>query len=187
MHGVSLSIGSTDPLDRAYLAELKALRRELSQNETVAAALDYRHLKLEQGIEDPPHAHIRVLQTPSTSDQLRFVRLTEFWSAITIGLLVIGFILLVEFAPGWILAGGLILLVVVALIESIFRGSYPRVIRDITMGLAALTLLLLVYQYFQVILIGGLVLGALVLTVQNLREALAPIHEVRAVARIRCF
>jgi uncharacterized protein (UPF0276 family) len=26
MHGVSLSIGSTDPLDRAYLAELKALR-----------------------------------------------------------------------------------------------------------------------------------------------------------------
>ena len=26
MHGVSLSIGSTDPLDRAYLAELRALR-----------------------------------------------------------------------------------------------------------------------------------------------------------------
>jgi uncharacterized protein (UPF0276 family) len=26
MHGVSLSIGSTDPLDRAYLTELKALR-----------------------------------------------------------------------------------------------------------------------------------------------------------------
>ncbi len=26
MHGVSMSIGSTDPLDRAYLAELKALR-----------------------------------------------------------------------------------------------------------------------------------------------------------------
>ena len=26
MHGVSLSIGGTDPLDRAYLAELKALR-----------------------------------------------------------------------------------------------------------------------------------------------------------------
>ena len=26
MHGVSLSIGSTDPLDRTYLAELKALR-----------------------------------------------------------------------------------------------------------------------------------------------------------------
>ncbi|MGH8441546.1 MAG: DUF692 domain-containing protein, partial [Nevskiaceae bacterium] len=25
MHGVSLSIGGTDPLDRAYLAELKAL------------------------------------------------------------------------------------------------------------------------------------------------------------------
>ena len=26
MHGVSLSIGGTDPLDRAYLTELKALR-----------------------------------------------------------------------------------------------------------------------------------------------------------------
>jgi uncharacterized protein (UPF0276 family) len=26
LHGVSLSIGSTDPLDRAYLSELRALR-----------------------------------------------------------------------------------------------------------------------------------------------------------------
>ncbi|MCB9652624.1 MAG: DUF692 domain-containing protein [Deltaproteobacteria bacterium] len=29
MHGVSLSIGSTDPLDRAYLAELKALKKRV--------------------------------------------------------------------------------------------------------------------------------------------------------------
>jgi len=111
---------------------------------------------------------------PSSVDELRFLRLTEFWSAITIGLLVIGFILLVQFAPGWILAGGLILVVVVALIESILRGTYPRVIRDITVALAALTLLLLVVEYFRILLIGGLVLGALLLTVQNLREALAP-------------
>jgi hypothetical protein len=158
----------------AEAAELKALRRELSQNEAVAAALEHRRRKLAQGVEDPPHAHIRVLQSPSTLDELRFARLTEFWSAITIGLLVIGFILLVEFAPGWILAGGLILVVVVALIESIFRGSYPRVIRDITVGLAGLTLLLLIYEYFRAILIGGLVIGVLVLTLQNLREALAP-------------
>jgi hypothetical protein len=67
------------------------------------------------------------------------------------------------------------LIVGVALIESILRGSYPRVIRDITLGLAALTLLLLVYEYFRVLLIGGLVLGVLVLTFQNLREALAPV------------
>jgi hypothetical protein len=155
-------------------ARLKALRRELSQNETVAAALRQRRDRLERGEEDPPLAHVNILQTPSTSEELRFVRLTEFWSAITIGLLVIGFLLLVEFAPGWILAGGLILLVAVALIESLLRGTYPRVIRDITMGLAALTLLVLIYEYFWTLLIGGLVLGVLVLTVQNLRDALAP-------------
>jgi hypothetical protein len=155
-------------------ARLKALRRELSLNETVAAALRHRIRRLERGEEDPPLAHVTILQTPSTSDELRFVRLTEFWAAITIGLLVFGFLLLVQFAPGWILAGGLALVVVVALIESIFRGTYPRMIRDITMGLAALTLLVLVYDHFRAILIGGLVLGALLLTVQNLREALAP-------------
>ncbi|MBF8257257.1 MAG: hypothetical protein HW375_2164 [Anaerolineales bacterium] len=156
---------------------LKAMRRELSQNEAVAAAFGRRLDKIRLGEEDPPHAHIRVLQTPSTSDELRFVRLTEFWSAITIGLLVIGFILLVQLAPGWILAGGLTLLVAVALIESILRGSYSRVIRDITVGLAALTLLLLIYEYLRVILIGGLVIGVLVLTLQNLREALAPVRK----------
>jgi hypothetical protein len=155
-------------------AALKALRRERAQNETVALALRRRSAKLRRGADDPPQAHIQLLQTPSTMDQLRFARLTEFWSAITIGLLVIGLLLLVRFAPGWLLAGGLILLVVVALIESILRGTYPTVIRNVTMGLAALAALLLIYEYFGTILISVLVVGVLVLTLQNLREALAP-------------
>jgi hypothetical protein len=155
-------------------AALKALRRELAQNDTVAAALELRLAKLRRGEDDPPHAHLRVLQMPSTPDEMHFVRLTEFWSAITIGLLVIGFLLLVEFAPSWFLAGGLALIVAVALIESIFRGTYARMIRDITVGLAALALLLIIYEYFRVIVIGGLVLGVTLLTLQNLREALRP-------------
>jgi hypothetical protein len=168
----------------AEAASLKGLRRELSQSAAVAAALQRRLEKLRRGEEDPPRAHIRMLQTPSTSNELRFVRLTEFWSAITIGLLVIGFILLVQLAPDWILAGGLTLLVVVALIESVLRGSYARVIRDITIGLAALTLLLLIYEYFRVIVIGGLVTGVLVLTLQNLREALAPVRKGKRRKRV---
>jgi len=169
--------GEAQSLAAALAAEagaLKGKRRELSQTEAVSAALGHRLDKLRRGEDDPPQGHIRTLPSPSTLDELRFVRLTEFWSAITIGLLVIGFILLVQLAPGWIVAGGLTLLVVVALIESILRGSYPRVIRDITVGLAALTLLLLIYEYFGVLLVGGLVAGVLVLTLQNLREALAP-------------
>jgi hypothetical protein len=66
------------------------------------------------------------------------------------------------------------LLVSVALIESILRGTYAQVIRNITLGLAVLALLLVVYEYFGTILIGILVVGVLVLTLQNLREALAP-------------
>jgi hypothetical protein len=159
----------------AEALELKGMRRELSQNEAVAAALRRRLDKLGRGEDDPPQEHIRTLPTPSTSAELRFVGLTEFWSAITIGLLVISFILLVQLAPGWIVGGGLTLLVVVALIESILRGSYPRVIRDVTVGLAALTMLLLIYEYFRFILVGGLVIGVSVLTLQNLREALSPI------------
>jgi hypothetical protein len=158
----------------AEAAALRALRRERSQNEALIAALGRRLARLRQGVEDSPHAHIRSRLTPSTTEELRFVRLTELWSAITIGLLVIGFIMLVRFAPGWILAGGLILLVSVGLIESILRGTYPLVIRNTTIGLAALALLLLVYEYFGTILVGVLVVGVLVLTLQNLREALAP-------------
>jgi hypothetical protein len=155
-------------------AALKALRRERSQLDVLAANVDRRLARLRRGVEDPPQAHLRRRQLPSTRDELRFVRLTEFWSAITIGLLVIGFLLLVRFAPDWVLAGGLILLVSVALIESILRGTYAQVIRNITLGLAVLALLLVVYEYFGTILIGILVVGVLVLTLQNLREALAP-------------
>jgi hypothetical protein len=155
-------------------AALKALRRERSQNEILAAGVRRRQERLRHGLDDPPHAHIRLRPTPSTPEELRFVRLTEFWSAITIGLLVIGFLALVRFAPGWVLAGGLILLVSVALIESILRGTYALVVRNITIGLALLALLLLVYEYFGTILISVLVIGVVVLTLQNLREALAP-------------
>ncbi len=155
-------------------AALKALRRERPQNETVVVALRHRLAGLRRGEAGSPQAHIHILQTPSTMDHLRFVRLTEFWSAITIGLLVIGLLLLAGFAPSWLLAGGLILLVVVALVESVLRGTYPTVIRNLTIGLAALALLILIYEYFGTILITVLVVGVLVLTLQNLREALAP-------------
>ena len=40
--------------------------------------------------------------------------------------------------------------------------------------IAALAALLLIYEYFGTILISVLVVGVLVLTLQNLREALAP-------------
>ena len=172
--GLQREAQALDQTLAAEAAAVKALRRERAQNAAVAAALQRRLARLRRGVEDPPRSHIHLLQTPSTTEELRFARLTEFWSAITIGLLVIGFILIVRFAPGWLLAGGLMLLVAVALIESILRGTYAVVIRNVTIGLAALALLLLIYEYFGTILISVMVIGVMLLTLQNLREALAP-------------
>jgi hypothetical protein len=154
--------------------EINRKRWELQQNESIRAALTQRLARRKEGIEDPPHAHVKVMQTPSTVKSMRFVRLTELWSAITIGLLVVGIILLLEFAPTWVLSGGVVLFVAVSLIESYFRGIFRENVRRITVVLAMATLLVLLYEFIVPILIGGLLAGAVLLTWENLHDALAP-------------
>jgi hypothetical protein len=153
--------------------EVRDLRHEWSQNEALLSALAYRLEKRRSGQDDPPHAHIKVMQEPTAPEEIRFARLTELWSAVSIGLLLVVFVLLSIFVPHRLLIGLAALVAAFVLIESIFRGRFSETVRVITLVLALIALLLLVYTFFWPIIVGALLIGGLYLIWDNVREALA--------------
>jgi ABC-type multidrug transport system fused ATPase/permease subunit len=151
-------------------AEIKALRRERNQNEAVLDALNLRIARLKAGEEDPPQAHIKVLQTPFSPQELRFDRLAEWWAAVSIGLLLVAFVLILLLSPWRIPIGILLLLTAFVLVEAVFRGRLKQTVSWITNFLAVVTALLMIYSFYWQIIIGALLLGGVYLTWQNLRE-----------------
>jgi hypothetical protein len=149
------------------------LRRERSQNEALLSAIAHRLEKRRSGQYDPPHAHIKVMQEPAAPEQIRFARLTELWSAVSIGLLLVVFVLLAILVPHRLLIGLAALVAAFVLIESIFRGRFSDTVRAITLILAIIALLVLVYTFFWQIIIGALLVGGVYLIWDNIREALA--------------
>ncbi len=151
--------------------EIKSMRRERSQNESVLDALALRIANLQAGQEDPPQAHIKVLQRPFSPRELRFDRLAEWWAAVSIGLLLVAFVLIVTLSPGHIPLGVLLVLTVFLLVEAVFRDHFKQTIAWLTTILAVFAGLLMIYTFYWQIIIGTLLLGGIYLTWQNLREA----------------
>lgn len=157
----------------AQSAEIKTLRRAHAQNENVLDALNHRLARWNAGQDDPPQAHINLKQEPTAPATMRFERVTEAWAALSIGLLMVGFVLLILFYPSAILAGAVILIVLFMLLEAIFRGRFPDAVRSIAIALALTMALILTYAYFWQIIIGALLAGGAYLTFENLRDMFA--------------
>jgi hypothetical protein len=153
--------------------EVRDLRRERSQNEALLSALAHHLEKRRSGQEDSPHAHIKVMQEPTAPEKIRYARLTELWSAVSIGLLMVVFVLLSILVPHRLVIGLAALVAAFALIESIFRGRFSETVRVVTLVLALVSFLVLTYTFFWQIIIGALLIGGLYLIWDNIREALA--------------
>ncbi len=77
--------------------EIALLRETYSVNEKRLDALEKYRERLIAGEKDPVRGHIRRPHQPASSTEMRANRLAEFWAAISIGLLMIGFVVLALF------------------------------------------------------------------------------------------
>ena len=157
---------------KILLAEINPLRRELSQDQIVLEEATLRLKKLKKGIEDDPRLHINTLQKPTASSQMRFDRLTEIWSAVSIGLLLVGFMLILIFLPAYTISAVVILIIAFLLTESVFRGKFSESVRTIAIFLALVSIAIIIYSFFWSIVIGLLLIGGVYLIYNNVREAL---------------
>jgi hypothetical protein len=126
--------------------------------------------RLRAGDKDNPRAHIRHLAAPVSTGQMRFNRLIEAWAAVSISLLLLGFVALIVFAPHYLLLGAVVLIIGFILLESVFRGTFSSTVGSLAVWLALLATIVLVLNFWLQIVVGSLIAGGVVLLWQKVRE-----------------
>jgi ABC-type iron transport system FetAB permease component len=107
---------------------------------------------------------------PASDEELRLGCLAEAWAAISVGLVMIGFVALILFARQYLAAGLAALVALIVFVEAGFRRRLSQLITGLTGLLAFLATAVLVYQFFWAILVAVVLLAAAYLVVDNLRE-----------------
>jgi hypothetical protein len=155
----------------AFSLEVRALRREASENSALLQGLTHRLERMRLGLQDPPQAHIRHLAVPDDPTRaLRFERAAEAWAAISLSLLLFIIAGLIFFTPHYLWAGLAIILILFVVTESILRGAFVQTIVRITLILAMLAGLILFLHFWKWVILAALLAMGISLMVQRLRE-----------------
>jgi len=156
----------------ALSEELDKLRAQAASDDALCEALGLYDECLQAGERGPLRAHIRRAHRPASEDELRFSRLAEMWAAISVGLMMVGFVALVLFYRQHLIAGLVAMVSLIVFIESSFRGRLPRLIASVTIGLALVSALVLLFEFFWPIVALGVLLGGSYVIWENVRELL---------------
>ncbi len=155
----------------ARSAEVRALRREHSENEAVYQGLTGRLALLQAGIKEDPRAHLRHMAVPDDPGQvLRFNRLAETWAATSLSLLLFAIAALIFFAPNYTWAGLAIILILFLVTDSVLRRAFIQTVARITLLLAMVAVVILLFHFWKWIVLGILLVLGISLMVQRLRE-----------------
>ncbi len=149
--------------------ELQALyARHTELSETWIAGQSYL-AKIERGDWGDPQAHLqnKHLPEPPVGPQ---TRLAELWAAVSAGLLLLVFsVLLIFFPTRWftwiILVGGIFVT-----IDAILRGWFVNLLLNVIIVLAVITGLILLIEFWWVVVLTGLITLVVTMIRENLRE-----------------
>jgi hypothetical protein len=174
------ALRATDYLDHLYQTQqeqLRATQNELQQCYTRYAQVTETRLasqsflaKLERGsARDDPQAHLRHKRQPEPPVGSQ-ARIAELWAALSSGLLLLAFTMLLVFAPTswfvWTVLVGLLF----AAIDATIRGRLANFLLNLTIILAVITGLILIKDFWWLVLIGGLFALVILMIVENMRE-----------------
>lgn len=150
--------------------ELDLLKARLATNTQVLEGFAMYADQLATGERGSPRAHLRLPQMPSSPADLRLGRLAETWSAVSIGLLLLGFVVITLFFRSAWETGLLVLLGIYFFMEALFRRQVQTLIRYLVVGLALISALVLLYEFFWPVVITLMLLAGLLILVENVRE-----------------
>jgi len=154
----------------ALSREIGQLRAELAGDDALAEALDQHARQRLAGNLGSPRAHIHRAAHPTPAADLRLSRVAEFWAAISIGLVMVGFVALVLFARPYLLFGLVGLLSVIIFVEASFRRQLARLVDAVTIALTIVAVLVLLFQFFWNIVILSVILAGGYIMWENLQE-----------------
>ena len=150
--------------------DVRALRREYSENFALLESLTSRLDRQRRGLRDDPRAHIRHLAIATASTPHRLDRVGEAWAAVSLSLLLFSIVGLLFLAPRFLGAGLAVTTILFLMIESILRRAFIQTVSEVTALLAIIASIILVIHLWYWLLVGMLVAVALFLLLQRLRE-----------------
>ncbi len=154
----------------AVTQEIQTLKNKAAANQTLAEAMDHYAERVAKGERVPVRAHINRPHHPATDAGLRRSRFAEAWAATSIGVLMVGFVVIALLATDYLLFGFTALLSVVIFVEASVRGNLTRLISSITTALAIVAALIVIYEFFWIILVVIVLIAGGYIIWENLRE-----------------
>jgi hypothetical protein len=155
---------------KALSNELDQLRAQLASDEALLEAMDLYGQQLQAGERGPARAHLHRAHRPASDDELRLSRFAEMWAAISIGLMMVGFVGLIFFSRQHLILGLVAMVSLIVFIESGFRGQLSRLIASVTIGLAVVSALVILFEFFWLIVALAVLIGGGYLMWENVRE-----------------
>lgn len=153
-------------------ADLERRKAERAENEIAQARCAALAQHVATGDFGDPRGHLRRPSLPTTPADVRLGGLAGVWSAVSVGVLLLGFAALAVFS-GYLAPGIVVLLGVYGFFEALFHRDIQDWIARLVVALALLTTLVLLVQFFQPVILGAVVLMGLFIIVENIREVLA--------------
>lgn len=154
----------------ALARDVKALRRELTENEAISQGVARRIQALRRGVRPDARAHIGKAARPTETASMRFGLATEVWVALSLSALLAGVVALILIGTDHLWAWLAVLLVAFTLGEALLRGSFGRTVNKVAVLLALLSVVVLVVHLWKWAIVGGLVALAAFLVVERVRE-----------------
>ncbi|MEW5872537.1 MAG: hypothetical protein AB1894_24970 [Chloroflexota bacterium] len=155
---------------QALSQEVEQLRAQQAVDHKMLEALQHYENRLLAGERDPARDHIQRAHRPASANQMRVNRLVELWAALSVGLLMIGFVSLVLFYSQHILLGLVVMISIFIFIESGFRRQIAQLINSLAIGLAIVSALVILFEFFWKIVIGVVLAAGVYILWENLRE-----------------
>jgi hypothetical protein len=151
-------------------AELQRLRRDRASTSDAVRAMHRELERIEAGDPGDPRAHLRQPHRPVPEADIRYGRLVEFWSALSVGLLLLSIAVLVWFSlvPWW--GALLIAFAAYVVLEAAFRRRLMLLTLRIELGLAVVGAVILAWELRVAVIVGGVVGLALLILADNLSE-----------------
>lgn len=151
--------------------KVDSLRAQLTTDYALKEALKEQMNDIKRGkTTADPRAHIKHSHDPEPDAQKNMNRFTELWAAISIGSLMLAFVLLIFMAPEHLLTGAAILLVCFIGIESLFRGRIAQILSISTILLSLIAVGILLTRFFSELLAVVILLAGSYITWENVRE-----------------
>jgi hypothetical protein len=151
-------------------AELANLRKERADTADSTLALRRELERVEDGDFGDPRGHLKHPHRPVPREEIRYGRIVEFWSAVSVGLLLLAIVALVSLrlVPWW--AALLIAFAAYLLLEAAFRRRLTLLTLRVDLTLAIIGAAVLVWEGMFVIVIAAVAALALVILLDNVRE-----------------